>query len=91
MTGLQTWFAAVLAAAATIVDVHALPSISRGELLYTTHCIACHSTQVHWRDSKRAADWESLKLQVRYWQMTAGLQRSGADVVGVARYLNDAL
>lgn len=27
-----------------------LPTASRGELLYSTHCIACHSTQIHWRE-----------------------------------------
>jgi len=35
-------------------------SLSRGELLYSTHCIACHTAQVHWRDKKQATDWELL-------------------------------
>jgi cytochrome c len=30
---------------------------SRGQLLYETHCIACHSTQVHWRDQHVVRDW----------------------------------
>ena len=34
---------------------------SRGELLYSKHCIACHTAQVHWRDKKLATDWKSLK------------------------------
>lgn len=64
---------------------------SRGELLYTTHCIACHSTQMHWREKKLATDWPSLKAQVQRWQATARLEWSDADVTEVARYLNDTI
>jgi len=67
------------------------PSPTRGELLYTTHCVACHTTQVHWRDQNVATDWQGLKAQVRRWQQSAGLQWSEADVVEVARYLNDTI
>jgi mono/diheme cytochrome c family protein len=68
----------------------AMPS-SRGQALYTTHCIACHNTQVHWRDAKLARDWPSLKAQVSRWQASAALAWSEADVVEVARYLNDSI
>jgi mono/diheme cytochrome c family protein len=61
---------------------------SRGELLYTTHCITCHSTQMHWRDKKVATNWSILKVQVRLWQRTSGLGWSEEDVTAVARYLN---
>ena len=64
---------------------------SRGELLYTTHCVACHSTQMHWRDKKLATDWPSLKAQVQRWQATARLDWNDADVTEVARYLNDTI
>ena len=64
---------------------------SRGHLLYTTHCIECHTTQVHWRDEKRARDWDSLKAQVRRWQATAALGWSEADIVEVARHLNETI
>ncbi|MBU1361639.1 MAG: cytochrome C [Gammaproteobacteria bacterium] len=62
---------------------------SRGELLYTTHCIACHSTAVHWREKKLATDWPSLEAQVRRWQSTASLGWSDADVIEVTRHLNE--
>ena len=39
-------------AAAVTANAQTRDGISRGELLYTTHCIACHSTQVHWRDKR---------------------------------------
>ncbi len=63
---------------------------SRGELLYATHCIGCHTAQVHWRDQKLATDWSSLKGQVRRWQAANSLGWSEADVLDVTRYLNDS-
>jgi len=59
---------------------------SRGELLYTTHCIACHSTQVHWRDQRRATDLASLKEQVTYWQGRALLSWTENDIAEVTRF-----
>ncbi|MBC7436624.1 MAG: cytochrome C [Bdellovibrionales bacterium] len=67
------------------------PSPSRGELLYSTHCISCHSTQMHWRNDRLAYDWASLKVQVRRWQGNAGLQWGDADITDVSHYLNDTI
>jgi hypothetical protein len=64
---------------------------SRGELLYTTHCIACHSTQMHWRDKRVATDWDSLREQVRLWQDRNQLSWSEDDIVEVTRYLNQRI
>jgi mono/diheme cytochrome c family protein len=61
---------------------------TRGELLYETHCIGCHSTQVHWRDQRLAVDWITLNTQVRRWQSTVRLDWSDEDVTAVASYLN---
>lgn len=87
---------AAVVAAATVAAAQTQPSqqrpeASRGELLYTTQCIACHNTQVHWRDRRLVTDWESLKAQVRRWQAQTGQQWSDADIVLVARYLNDTI
>ena len=60
----------------------------RGELLYSTHCIACHNARVHWREGKLATDWNSLQSQVRRWQKVQALGWSNEDVVEVARYLD---
>jgi len=60
----------------------------RGELLYSTHCIGCHTTQIHWRDKKLVSDWTSLKAQVRRWQRNTGLGWSEHDIIEVARRLN---
>ncbi|HTP73071.1 MAG TPA: cytochrome c [Burkholderiaceae bacterium] len=67
------------------------PAPSRGQLLYSTHCIACHNSQVHWRDRRLATDWDTLKAQVRRWQASVGLTWSEDDIVEVTRYLNDAI
>jgi len=64
--------------------------VSRGELLYTTHCIACHSAKLHWRDQKLAKDWASLNTQVRRWQKNAELKWNDDDIAEAARYLNSS-
>jgi len=61
---------------------------ARGELLYSTHCIACHTTQIHWRQKKLATDWASLEAQIRRWAGNAGLGWSDEEIADVARYLN---
>ncbi len=60
----------------------------RGELLYSTYCIACHSAQIHWRDKKLATDWSRLRSEVRHWEGFARLEWTEDDVVAVAKYLN---
>lgn len=62
----------------------------RGKLLYTTHCISCHEVEIHWREKKLARDWNGLKIQVNYWQKTAGLGWSEEDIEQVSAYLNAA-
>lgn len=61
---------------------------SRGELLYTTHCVLCHNANIHWRDQRAVKDWPSLKAQVNRWAQTSGQNWSDDDVAAVARYLN---
>jgi len=64
---------------------------SRGQLLYGNHCIACHSTQVHWRDQRLARDWPSLRAQVQRWQAAAYLNWGEEDIDDVAAHLNDTI
>lgn len=61
---------------------------TRGELLYSTHCIACHTSEVHWRDKRLARDWNSLRAEVRRWARISSLGWGKDDVAAVARYLN---
>jgi mono/diheme cytochrome c family protein len=69
-----------------VAQVQVLPS--RGELLYTTHCVACHNARVHWRDRRIATDWNGLRAQVRRWQGMQELRWSESEITEVARYLN---
>ena len=71
-------------------DAQPNKSVSRGELLYATHCIGCHSDKLHWRDERLAQDWNSLSLQIDRWQRNAGLKWSEDDIAEVARYLNSS-
>lgn len=64
---------------------------SRGELLYNNHCIACHSTQMHWRTLRLARDWDTLRAQVVRWKVNTGLPWSDAEVDDVTRHLNDTI
>jgi mono/diheme cytochrome c family protein len=85
-------FAALLTLACAGVQAQSAPgpTPTRAQMLYDTHCIACHSAQMHWRDNKQATDWPTLKAQVRRWQERAGQYWNDDDIVEVARYLNDA-
>ena len=77
--------------ASSIAHAQAATGPTRGQLLYTTHCIACHNSEMHWRDQRQAMDWESLTQQVRRWQATEALQWGDDDIVEVARHLNDTI
>lgn len=78
-------------ACAGFAHAQAVPPPSRGQLLYSTHCIECHNTQMHWRTHRQARDWDSLKAQVRRWQATANLGWTEADITDVARHLNETI
>ncbi|WP_374666269.1 cytochrome c [Ramlibacter sp.] len=67
------------------------PSVERGRLLYANHCVECHNREIHWREQRRAADWESLRVQVRRWQGEARLGWSDDDIEAVTRHLNDSV
>ena len=82
------WGLLVTAAAPLLAQAPIQPAASRGQLLYETHCIACHDTQVHWRERRLATDWASLSAQVRRWQANSGLQWTDEEIDAVVRYLN---
>lgn len=67
------------------------PAADRGRLLYETHCIACHTTQMHWRDQRVVQDWASLLGQVGAWQARAKLGWNDADIRAVATHLNASI
>lgn len=83
-------FAVLSLVLGNLVDATERPieNTARAELLYSTYCIACHDTQVHWRDKKLSTDWMSLRAEVNRWQETSALGWDKDDIVAVARYLN---
>ena len=60
----------------------------RGRLLYETACVACHTTQAHWRDKRIVQSWSELLYQVSRWQHNAGQNWQSAEIVDVAAHLN---
>jgi mono/diheme cytochrome c family protein len=77
--------------ACSLVATPSAMAQSRGELLYTTHCISCHTTEMHWRDKRSANNWPGLKVQVRRWQDAASLAWGDSDILDVSRYLNETI
>ncbi len=73
-----------------LLSAFAAQAQSRGELLYSTHCIGCHTTKMHWRDGRSATDRAGVVVQVRKWQDANSLSWSEQDIAAVARYLNDS-
>lgn len=92
---MATHFKACLTALGVLLGAAAIvpgaSAQSRGQLLYSTHCISCHTSELHWRDKKVATDWASLRFQVRRWQGNAGLGWNEADILEVTRYLNESI
>ena len=87
----QTLLLAALECAGAAAFSQSPAPVGRGELLYSTHCQECHTKQMHWRNDRRALDWDGLKAQVRRWQVNSGLGWSDADIAEVARYLNNTI
>ncbi len=63
-------------------------SETRGELLYSTHCVTCHDTEIHWREKKLVQDWRTLWTEVNRWQSNLGLGWSDDEIMDVTDYLN---
>lgn len=78
----------VLLGNSAYADVKVLPTPTRGELLYSTHCIACHNVEMHWREKGAVTGLTSLQAQVRRWQEISGLGWDHDDIAQVVRYLN---
>jgi len=67
----------------------AAADVQRGRLLYETHCIACHTTQAHWRDKHIVGSWADLLYQVTRMQKNAGQDWGSTEISDVAAYLNE--
>jgi len=60
----------------------------RGQLLYETHCNACHGTSVHSRNPRKAKSIGDIKHWVTRWSKELKLDWSSADIDDVAKHVN---
>jgi mono/diheme cytochrome c family protein len=90
---IRPFAAAFLLAIASLAMAQPAPPAAptRGQLLYATHCIECHNSQVHWRARQQARNWSTLRAEVGRWQAAASLGWSDADIDEVTRHLNDTI
>lgn len=63
-------------------------TFDRGQALYENHCRTCHETQVHLRETRRAATLDELQKWVATWSWHAALGWSSEEIADVTDYLN---
>ena len=61
---------------------------ARGQALYESRCVGCHTKSVHQREARRATSFEGLLAQVARWNATLGGDWTAEDIEDVAVYLN---
>ena len=61
--------------------------IARGRALYENHCAVCHTSKVHSREPRLAADITQLTAIVERWQAAENLRWARQDIDDVAGYL----
>ena len=59
----------------------------RGRALYENHCVVCHTSKVHRREPRLAADGAQLYKIVNNWQVEQGLRWSREEIDDVVYYL----
>jgi mono/diheme cytochrome c family protein len=80
-------------AVAIALEMVALHSVAfgadaeRGRALYENHCIVCHTSKVHRREPRLAADSAQLNRIVTNWQAEQGLRWSREEIDDVVYYL----
>ena len=62
--------------------------ISRGQLLYETHCIMCHREGLHERKDSKVATYTDLRYQVERWTRQAGRVFSAAEREDLIEFLD---
>ena len=69
-------------------DVPVTGDTARGRALYENHCIACHTSEAHVRQRRKATDPTSLRRWIYIWQDFQSLGWTAADLEDVAAYLD---
>lgn len=60
----------------------------RGQLLYETHCNACHDDSVHGRNPRKAESIKKIKYFVTRWSKELNLKWTETDIDVVTDYVN---
>ena len=66
----------------------AAETFDRGQALYENHCMTCHESMVHTRDTRRAASRADLHKWVSTWSFHAALDWSGEEIEDVTDYMD---
>ena len=62
---------------------------SRGELLYLNHCLECHESNVHIRNTQKAETINAIRGEVTRWAKQIELKWTLRDIEDVVDYLNN--
>ena len=68
--------------------VSKVPVQSRGEMLYSNHCLTCHESIVHIRGKRSAGNLDALRTAVTRWSRELDLKWSSQEIEDVILYLN---
>ena len=63
-------------------------AVSRGQLLYENHCMACHESVAHIRRDRRVRSYQALHDWVVRWSNQQQLGWGPGDIDDVVDYLN---
>ena len=66
----------------------AAQDVSRGRLLYETHCIVCHREGLHERMNSRVATYADLHFQVERWTRHSGRSFTQAEREELVEFLD---
>lgn len=66
----------------------AAQDVSRGQLLYENHCIACHREGLHERQASKVATYGDLRFQVDRWTKETGRRFTPAEREDLIEFLD---
>lgn len=69
-------------------SVAAAQDVSRGALLYETHCAACHREGLHDRKSSKVHSYAELRAQVERWAAQTGRRFTRVEIDELVDFLD---
>lgn len=62
--------------------------VSRGALLYETHCVSCHREGLHDRDASKVRNYADLRFQVERWAAQTGRRFTPVEIDELIDFLD---